>query len=57
VGRPESTDPEVVSSYVLSRFREPQDDVQMLIHDAADEAERLVERITGPETGAGEEMD
>jgi peptidyl-tRNA hydrolase, PTH1 family len=46
VGRPESTDPDVVSSYVLSRFREPDEAVRALIHEAADEAERLVERIT-----------
>jgi PTH1 family peptidyl-tRNA hydrolase len=47
VGRPNSTDPEVVSNYVLSRFREPTEEVQMLIHEAADEAERLVEEIAG----------
>jgi peptidyl-tRNA hydrolase, PTH1 family len=47
VGRPESTDPEVVSSYVLSRFREPDDQVRGLIESAADETERLVEQITG----------
>jgi peptidyl-tRNA hydrolase, PTH1 family len=46
VGRPESTDPDVVSSYVLSRFRESDEAVRALIHGAADEAERLVERIT-----------
>jgi peptidyl-tRNA hydrolase, PTH1 family len=45
VGRPDSTDPEVVSGYVLSRFREPEQEVELLIHEAADEAERLVERI------------
>jgi PTH1 family peptidyl-tRNA hydrolase len=45
VGRPDSTDPEVVSSYVLARFREPRPDVQELIVDAADETERLVERL------------
>jgi peptidyl-tRNA hydrolase, PTH1 family len=45
VGRPESTDPEVVSSYVLSRFREPKDQVAALVEAAADEAERLVEEI------------
>jgi PTH1 family peptidyl-tRNA hydrolase len=49
VGRPDSTDPEVVSDYVLSRFREPKEDVQLLIHEAADEAERLVEQIAGAE--------
>lgn len=45
VGRPESTDPEVVAAYVLSRFREPDTDVRELIATAAGEAERLVERI------------
>jgi peptidyl-tRNA hydrolase, PTH1 family len=45
VGRPESSDPEVVSSYVLSRFREPRDEVAALIGRAADEAERLVEKL------------
>lgn len=45
VGRPDSTDPEVVASYVLSRFREPRDQVQALVTRAADEAERLVEQL------------
>ena len=45
VGRPDSTDPEVVSAYVLSRFREPRDEVAALIGRAADEAERLVEKL------------
>jgi peptidyl-tRNA hydrolase, PTH1 family len=49
VGRPDSTDPEIVSKYVLSRFREPKEDVQMLIGDAADEVERLVEQIAEEE--------
>jgi PTH1 family peptidyl-tRNA hydrolase len=42
VGRPDSTDPDVVASYVLSRFREPQDEVRALVERAADELERLV---------------
>ena len=42
VGRPESTDPEVVSRYVLSRFREPPDQVRQLIERARDAAERVV---------------
>jgi len=46
VGRPDSTDPEIVSSYVLSRFREPREDVQALIDSAADEVERLVEEMS-----------
>jgi peptidyl-tRNA hydrolase, PTH1 family len=45
VGRPESTDPEVVASYVLSRFREPREEVTALVARAADEAERLVEKL------------
>jgi len=45
VGRPDSTDPEVVSSYVLSRFRETREEVGALIERAADEAESLLERI------------
>jgi peptidyl-tRNA hydrolase, PTH1 family len=42
VGRPDSTDPEIVSGYVLGRFSEPVDDVRGLISEAADEVERVV---------------
>lgn len=49
VGRPDSTDPEIVSSHVLGRFREPQDEVEALVERAADETERLVERIASGE--------
>jgi PTH1 family peptidyl-tRNA hydrolase len=42
VGRPDSTDPEVVAGYVLSRFAEPDDEVRALIDRAAGEAERLI---------------
>jgi PTH1 family peptidyl-tRNA hydrolase len=45
VGRPDSTDPDVVASYVLSRFREPREEVAALVSRAADEAERLVEEL------------
>jgi peptidyl-tRNA hydrolase, PTH1 family len=45
VGRPDSTDPEIVSGYVLGRFRESRDEVAALIGAAADEAERLVEQL------------
>ena len=45
VGRPESSDPETVSRYVLSRFRESPDEVRELIERSAGEAERLVEQI------------
>jgi PTH1 family peptidyl-tRNA hydrolase len=49
VGRPDSTDPEVVSAHVLGRFTEPDDEVRELIGRAADETERLVERIAADE--------
>ena len=45
VGRPDSTDPEIVSAYVLGRFSEPEDEVAGLISAAADETERLIDRI------------
>ena len=45
VGRPDSTDPEIVASYVLSRFREPREEVAALVGRAADEAERLVAQL------------
>jgi len=45
VGRPDSTDPEIVSAYVLGRFSESDDDVRELISKAADEAEDLVDQI------------
>lgn len=45
VGRPDSTDPEVVASYVLGRFREPREEVAALVERAAGETERLVERL------------
>jgi PTH1 family peptidyl-tRNA hydrolase len=49
VGRPASTDPEDVSAYVLSRFREPDEEVAELIERAAGEAERLVAEIAATE--------
>ena len=42
VGRPDSTDPEIVAAYVLGRFREPAADVRALIDQAADAAQRIV---------------
>ena len=53
VGRPDSSDPEVVSAYVLSRFAEPREGVEALIAEAADEAERLVARIAAGEVTEG----
>jgi PTH1 family peptidyl-tRNA hydrolase len=42
VGRPDSTDPEIVAAYVLGRWRQSAADVSDLIDRAADEAERIV---------------
>lgn len=49
VGRPDSTDPEIVSGYVLGRFREPREQVAELIERAADAAEREVLEATAPD--------
>jgi PTH1 family peptidyl-tRNA hydrolase len=42
VGRPPTTDPDLVAAYVLSRFREPREEVASLTAQAADAAERVV---------------
>jgi peptidyl-tRNA hydrolase, PTH1 family len=42
VGRPDSTDPEIVAAYVLGKWRQPADEVGALVERAADETERLV---------------
>jgi peptidyl-tRNA hydrolase, PTH1 family len=58
VGRPDSTDPEVVSAYVLSRFAEPDEEVRKLIAEAADRAESLVEELAAEdEDPLGEVID
>lgn len=41
VGRPDSTDPEIVSAYVLGKWRQPKAEVDALVDDAA----RAVERV------------
>jgi PTH1 family peptidyl-tRNA hydrolase len=48
VGRPDTTDPDLVAAYVLGRFREPRDQVASLVEDAADAAERVVRGETAP---------
>jgi len=50
VGRPDSTDPEIVSAWVLGRFREGEAAVEDLVSRAADEAERIV--LAGDDGGA-----
>jgi PTH1 family peptidyl-tRNA hydrolase len=47
VGRPDSTDPDIVSAHVLGRFREPAEEVRGLIERAGDEVERLVAQGQG----------
>jgi len=42
VGRPDSTDPDIVAGYVLSKFREPKAEVEQVVTRAADETARLV---------------
>jgi PTH1 family peptidyl-tRNA hydrolase len=50
VGRPDSTDPEIVSAWVLGRFHDPREEVHALIEEAASETERLADRlVSGPE--------
>jgi PTH1 family peptidyl-tRNA hydrolase len=45
VGRPDSTDPDVVARYVLSRFDQSEDEVREVVERAANEVERLVREI------------
>ena len=42
VGRPDSTDPEIVSAHVLGRFAEPAGDVRALVEQAADTVAAIV---------------
>lgn len=45
VGRPDTTDPELVSRHVLGRFGEEPSAVRELVERAADEAERVVREV------------
>jgi peptidyl-tRNA hydrolase, PTH1 family len=47
VGRPDSTDPDIVAAYVLGRWRQPASEVADLVSRAADEVERLVVPVPG----------
>ena len=42
VGRPQSTDPEIVSAYVLGRFAEDEAQVRELVERASEQVERIV---------------
>jgi peptidyl-tRNA hydrolase, PTH1 family len=48
VDRPPTTDPERVAAYVLSRFREPPAEVERVIEEAAQTAERWIEEGPTP---------
>jgi peptidyl-tRNA hydrolase, PTH1 family len=50
IGRPDSTDPEIVSAWVLGPFREDRQEVRELIARAGEEVERIVLGVAG-ETG------
>jgi PTH1 family peptidyl-tRNA hydrolase len=43
VGRPDSTDPEIVSAHVLGKWRQSTGEVRDLVSQAADAAERIIE--------------
>jgi PTH1 family peptidyl-tRNA hydrolase len=45
VGRPDSSDPEIVSRHVLGLFSEPREEVEELIDAAAAETEALIGRL------------
>ncbi len=42
VGRPDSSDPDIVSAHVLGKWRRPAAEVSELVERAADAAERVV---------------
>jgi PTH1 family peptidyl-tRNA hydrolase len=48
VGRPDSTDPDVVSRYVLGRFSETESEVRALVERAADELDRHLSASASP---------
>jgi len=52
VGRPDSTDPEIVSAYVLGRFQEDESEVRDLVGRAREHVERLV--LGQPAQAAGD---
>lgn len=43
IGRPDTTDPEIVSAYVLGKWRQPEREVRDLVDRAAEAVERIVE--------------
>ena len=43
VGRPDSTDPDIVAGYVLGKWRQPASEVRALVTEGADAAERVID--------------
>lgn len=54
VGRPPSSDPDTVASYVLSRFRESEAEVADLVTAAAEAVEQLVMGAGEPQAGSAQ---
>jgi PTH1 family peptidyl-tRNA hydrolase len=52
VGRPDSTDPEIVAAYVLGRFREDDQQVRELIDRACEHVEQAILGDPGRDEGA-----
>ena len=48
VGRPDSTDPDIVSAHVLGKWRQTADEVRELVERGADAAQRIVEGDAAP---------
>jgi PTH1 family peptidyl-tRNA hydrolase len=48
VGRPDSTDPDIVAAYVLGKWRQPAAEVETLVDAACDEVERLIGHNPAP---------
>jgi PTH1 family peptidyl-tRNA hydrolase len=64
VGRPDSTDPEIVAAYVLGRFQEGEAEVSRLVDHGREHVERAVLGLAAPDPagsdsgeGAGAERD
>ncbi len=51
VGRPDSTDPEIVSAYVLGRFRESDEQVRELVERGCEHVEQVLAGDQGPQEG------
>jgi PTH1 family peptidyl-tRNA hydrolase len=53
VGRPDSTDPEIVAAYVLGRFQEGEAEVSRLVDHGREHVERAVLGLAGDHPAAG----